>query len=702
MAIISKIQQHAYILVAVIAIALLTFLVEIINPNLSRIAQNSNQIGSVNGKSLDYDFFKSELDKKESEYKASKGQDLNEEEIGQIKNQIWSQFLVDNVINKNLDKLGLAVTPAELKELTTGTNVDPNLKQAPAFLNQNGQFDPMLVVNYIKTLNQDEPNTAPGTKKKQWLAFEKQLKDTRKITKFNTLIENGLYVPKWMADYEVNTFNKTADFNYVVLPYTSINANSIKEDDAEMKKYFEENKNKFTPAVPTTKVSYVSFPLTPSFQDSVELATKFNTRIEEMRASTNDTAFFKAYGDNSYDPNYYKATDLKDYTNIDQILNAPAKSIVGPFIVKDNFKAIKILNKRNISDSVYVKAITISFQDAMSSQEAVAQRMKKVDSIFRQLDTLGQDFDQLATLVSADRGQSPAVWIRKSDKMWNPEIFNLGGSRKYFKSPSDKEGVVRIFKVLNYPATIPAVQLGVISAPYAPSTETQNQIYSKASAFMSKCKTASDIMKIAKTQPGLNANAANLTQESSKLETLEGNAKEIVRWAFNSKYNEVSSMLQVGNNYVFCGNLGLRDKEHAVYEEMKEDIAGAFKNEKITQMLKDKMSKYKSVSEAATANNMQVATAANVDFNTSNFNQVPEPMVVGAALGLKANKLSKPIKGTGGVYLIELTKSTIKPSNPNEDLTLKMQLQQSAKNANGVLEGMIENAKIEDNRANIF
>ena len=70
--------------------------------------------------------------------------------------------------------------------------------------------------------------------------------------------------------------------------------------------------------------------------------------------------------------------------------------------------------------------------------------------------------------------------------MWPSDIFNDGGTKTYFKAISEKEAMVRILKVESYPASIPAVQLGEISAPFAPSSETQNAIYAQANDFKSK------------------------------------------------------------------------------------------------------------------------------------------------------------------------------------------------------------------------
>ena len=136
--------------------------------------------------------------------------------------------------------------------------------------------------------------------------------------------------------------------NYVYVPFTSINDKDVKMTDDELKSYFDKNKNKFSSPQEIVSINYAVFPLKASMQDSLELITKFMTRIDEMKTTTNDTNFMRSYADRGYDANFYKKEDLAKYSNADAILAAAPKTVVGPFIEKDNFKAVKILAKRNI------------------------------------------------------------------------------------------------------------------------------------------------------------------------------------------------------------------------------------------------------------------------------------------------------------------------------------------------------------------
>lgn len=702
MKVISTIQKRAYIIFGIIAFCIIAFLYQDISPNMSNIAASNNYVGEVNGEKLSYDEYKKEYDKKEAELKLQKnGQTLSEEDATQLRTQIYSNFLKENTISTILDKLGITISDKERVEMTTGQNIDPALQQIPAFRNQMGQFDPMLFRSFVKTINQDEPGTPKGSREKQWNAFIDEVVYNRKVNKFNQLFTNGLYVPKWQSDYDIKLFGTNADIKYVAVPYSSIDVEKIKLETSDYQEYFDKNKYRFTANTPTIKLAVSAFELKPSTADSADIFAKFNARIEEMRSSTNDTNFFRAFGDNGgYNTTFYSAEQIGDHPKIAEMYSAPARSIIGPYIDKNDVKAFRILAKKNIADSVLVKSIIISFQD-VKTQEGQLQKYKLIDSIFKMVDTLNMDFDQIAAQYSADKGQNPPTWVVRSDKSINPEIFWHGATTKHFKSADQSQGAILIVKVLNFPAKIPAVQLGQISTPYVPSNETLQATLAKASQYIQKCTNAKHLEKVAANNPNVVFKNTYINKESAQIEGIEGNPKEMLRWAFNAKSGDVSNMIQIGNYYVYGGHLGSRYREDIKMEDIKDEMTPAVKNEKAYKLIAEKM-QGKSLEEVAAKNNVKVDTSSGFSFSKSMVGGMPEPGLVAVAAGLKPNQVSKTIKGTNGVYRIEVTKVNPSSMGPAEELQTKTQLNQGFKDIRNLFEALVNRFKIDDNRINIF
>ncbi len=76
----------------------------------------------------------------------------------------------------------------------------------------------------------------------------------------------------------------------------------------------------------------------------------------------------------------------------------------------------------------------------------------------------------------------------------------------------------------------------------------------------------------------------------------------------------------------------------------------------------------------------------------------PEPKVVGNAFALSANKMSAPIEGNTGVYVVKNTSTVKAPALKNHAPYVAKLKAQSASDANRVVPALKANAKIEDNR----
>jgi peptidyl-prolyl cis-trans isomerase D len=75
-----------------------------------------------------------------------------------------------------------------------------------------------------------------------------------------------------------------------------------------------------------------------------------------------------------------------------------------------------------------------------------------------------------------------------------------------------------------------------------------------------------------------------------------------------------------------------------------------------------------------------------------------EPKVVGNAFALAANKLSAPIEGNTGVYVVKNISTVKAPAMKNHAPYVAKLKAQSASDVNRVVPALKSSAKIEDNR----
>jgi peptidyl-prolyl cis-trans isomerase D len=79
-----------------------------------------------------------------------------------------------------------------------------------------------------------------------------------------------------------------------------------------------------------------------------------------------------------------------------------------------------------------------------------------------------------------------------------------------------------------------------------------------------------------------------------------------------------------------------------------------------------------------------------------------EPKVVGTAFGLAANKISSPIEGNAGVYVVK-AKSVVKaPKIAKHDAYVNKLAPMAQQAASRIIPALKANAKIEDNRLEFY
>ena len=200
MAAIGKIRSWGPGLATVIGLALFAFIAE----EMFRSCEATNnekrqQVGEVLGKKISVQDFQALVDEYQSVIKMTQGRDnLTEEEMNQLKDQVWQSFVNNTIMEQEATKLGLTVTDEELQNiLKTGTN--PMLMQTPFINQQTGRFDVNQLTKFLDDYKkiQAQPQQAQVLEQyKQiydyWKFIEKQLRVNTLGTKYQSLLAPAL------------------------------------------------------------------------------------------------------------------------------------------------------------------------------------------------------------------------------------------------------------------------------------------------------------------------------------------------------------------------------------------------------------------------------------------------------------------------------------------------------------------------------
>ena len=155
MAVLESIRSKAgTIVLIVIGLALFSFVMQdMFSSGNSIFKGNATAIGEINGKTVDGEEFQRRLTTAEENLKRNQGlSGIDDNTRQQLINQVWNEYLDEYLFNEEMDAAGVQVSAYELFDMIQGEDVDPQVKQIPAFQDSaTKEFDRNLVLKFIKT-----------------------------------------------------------------------------------------------------------------------------------------------------------------------------------------------------------------------------------------------------------------------------------------------------------------------------------------------------------------------------------------------------------------------------------------------------------------------------------------------------------------------------------------------------------------------
>lgn len=267
MAALGKIRSHGALLVGVIGLALLAFIAEEGFRSCDSAKNESRQqIGEVLGKKVNMQDYQKLVDEFTNVIKYTQGREnLTDEELNQVKDQVWQTYVQNKIIENEAHKLGLTVTDRELQNvLTQGTN--PMLLQTPFVNQQTGRFDANVLkkfLNEYKSAKTQNPQVAEQYEGiySFWTFIEKSLRQQLLATKYQALFANCFLSNPISAKKAFTDNNEESNIQLAAFPYSDINDNSVKVSDSDLKAKYDEMKPRFKQYVETRDVKFVDFKL---------------------------------------------------------------------------------------------------------------------------------------------------------------------------------------------------------------------------------------------------------------------------------------------------------------------------------------------------------------------------------------------------------------------------------------------------------
>ncbi len=649
-------DRGTWIIFVIIAVALIAFILQDGAGRGGSAFSNSSVIAKVNGTSIERGAFEERLKSQEAMY-AGQGA-TRDQLIGTVYN-----MEVDNIVlNQEFEKLGLVVSAKELNDILFGENsplrqefTDPktgvfkvdDAKRAFAQIKMSKNAEQIKMINsgYI------EPT------------IQNSLRN-----KYQNLLIQSVYVPKWMVEKQQADNNAIASASYVYYPYVAVSDSSIKVSDADINNYVKKHSNEFKKEEETRSIAYITFSAAPTSADSAATLAQINDLKADFAASSDAAAFLGKVGTELAFYNSYFGGSRIQVANKDSIIRLPVGGLFGPYVDGNNYVLAKMVGIKQWPDSVTVRHILIGTNDPQSGQQVRddSTGKKLVDSIQTAIKN-GADFNALVTKYSDDGGSKEKGGVYDYFPQGQMVIpFNDFA----FDNPVGAKGVVRTdfgyhyIEILGQKNRAPAYKIAYLAKPIISSNETMNEANTAAASFASSAKGSKEFNDNAAKLAKPILSATEIKQNDFTVGTM-ANTRSLVRWIYENKEGAVSDPTEVGDQIIVAMVTNVNKAGLMGANEARPLVEGLIRNDKKAKIIIETKMKGSSLEEIAKSSGSSILRADSLSFGSGFINGVGnEPKIVGAAFNKAVQgKLADLIAGSSGVFAVKGETVAAKPSD---------------------------------------
>lgn len=707
MATLQTIRNRGGLLVSiVIGIALVAFIVgDALNSGSRIFNGDRNQVGEIAGESISIIDFQNRLANNEEMVKMMNNTSaLNEDQQSMLRNNTWQQMVMEKLMNREYEENGITVSGDELYDIMFGENISPVIRQL--FQDPNtGVVDKeraRMVIRQLIELPDSDPQ------KRYWLNMEEEIASNRKNTKYNNLLAKSLYITDEQAQENAQATASKSDISYIVKNYSTIPDSTISISNREIKDYYKENQKRFEQPE-ARKIVYVNFDIEASGEDFAETEKAVKELVDEFAATNDPLDFVNLSSDKKANRTYYKKAEISNDSLADFLFKNKT-SVFGPYLENNAYKISRVGNTKMLPDSLRARHILIAPQNndymrAKTVADSIAELLKK-----------GANFETLAKENSADQNSA----INGGDLGWFTQNMMVQpfSDTVFFSRKKDIKVVVtqygaHVVQVTDMAKPVEKIQIATVEKEILPSNKTTNKIYNDARNFAMNISNQDDFNKKVE-ESGLTKRIATVDKNEKTIAGID-NAREMIRRIYMAEEPGVvnttdgSIIFENGNKYTIAVLTEINEEGVAPITNVAADIKRILVQKKKAEQLSKELAAALQGSESLLSTAQKTGTEVKeaTDINFTSF-QIPgagiEPKVIAAASVAEQGKISAPIAGNQGVYVIMVNHRDTDEVTPETIQQTKAGMQQSNMYRTNyqAIQAILKNGNIIDQRYKFY
>lgn len=710
MAVLGEIRNRPWLLMGIIAVAMLAF---VVNPDSleNLFGAKPGVYGKVNGDEITKEDFDDQLFMLQQQ-----AQQQGQPATG-LEEQAWQMVVQSKLIKQQFDKMGLTLTD---DMFYNQLQFDPMFAQNPENFDAKGNFK----VQEIKKQIEELQNSGNVEMYNNWLKTKKAIEYRMMARQLFANVSTGITVSKKEAEEMMKQRDQIADIDFVKVDYAAYaQKNPVKVTTQDLADYIKKHPILFKRDA-SRNIGLVYFPAAASPQDEAVTQAEINKLFsqgtdmsdgkENFQNTTNDSMFVSLNSDLPYNPTYFSAEQLPASIK-DKVAGAAVGTTFGPYKEQNFYVVSKLLDKKP-SDSTLSRHILVSYKgnQAGANETRTKEQAKKLaDSIGAVLKATPGKFTEFLKYSSdpGSAGQGGSVGWTTPATPFVPEYLSfLANNGKgatgvvetqfgyHIINIEDKKSGAMTYKVANLVKTV------------KPSDKTESEVYTKATKFIQQVqgKSFNDFANVAKKNNYQFFNPKEVGRFQGQLPGLGTDKdQEIIAWAFNKKRNkgdaDIFTVDGTGDRIVAYLN-GIQDPGTADPEAVRDQIEPIVKNKILAKQISDKIIAAKATSLDQVAKLFGTSKqAAQVNMLSPQIAGAMEPKVAGAAFGVAKGKVSNPVEGMTGVYVVVKKSETLnKQPGDIKQVTQALASQNSQQFGQALLKSLQDNADIKDFRIEVY
>ena len=710
MAVLGEIRNRPWLLMGIIAVAMLAF---VVNPDsLEQLfGAKPGVYGKVNGDEITKEDFDDQLfilqQQAQQQGQPTKG----------LEEQAWQMVVQSKLIKQQFEKMGLTLTD---DMFYNQLQFDPMFAQNPENFDAKGNFKVQEIKKQIEELR----NSGNVEMYNNWLKTKKAIEYRMMARQLFANVSTGITVSKKEAEEMMKQRDQVADIDFVKVDYaTYAQKNPVKVTTKDLEDYIKKHPILFKRDA-SRNIGLVYFPAAASPQDEAVTQAEINKLFskgtdmsdgkENFQNTTNDSMFVSLNSDLPYNPTYFSAEQLPAAIK-DKVAGAAVGTTFGPYKEQNFYVVSKLLDKKP-SDSTLSRHILVSYKgnQAGANETRTKEEAKKLaDSIGAVLKATPAKFAEFLKYSSdpGSAGQGGSVGWTTPATPFVPEYLSfLVNNGKGATGVVETQFGYHIINIEDKKSGAMTYKVANLVKAIKPSDKTESEVYTKATRFIQQIqgKTFNDFANVAKKNNYQFFNPKEVGRFQGQLPGLGTDKdEEIIAWAFNKKRKkgdaDIFTVDGTGDRIVAYLN-GVQDPGTADPEAVRDQIEPIVKNKILAKQIADKITAAKATSLDQIAKMFGSAKqTAQVNMLSPQIAGAMEPKVAGAAFGVAKGKVSNPVEGMTGVYVLVKKSETLnKQPGDIKQVTQALASQNSQQFGQALLKSLQDNAKIEDYRIEVY